>query len=947
MSETKDTDAQDGETGGTGATRTPRASGGKLTLGRTVETGHVRQNFSHGRSKAVLVEKKRRRVAPKDKAEAPAAKKAEAAAPAAEAKPAAAKAPAPAAPAAEAPAPAAEAKPAVAKAAPAAEAKAEATPAAEPAAKPAAKTATKTAAKTTTKTAAKTATKTAAKKAAPAADAGKPARASRPERDARARGNMVLRTLTEEEKGARGRALIEAREREKLERQKAIEDAEKRKIAEEAARVAAIEEAARLAKEEEIARREAEAKAKADKAAALLAKEEAEAEGTPAQVLPGEPKPGAKAIPTPVAKKREDENKPAPKRTTGNERRRGRLTISNALDDEPRQRSLAAMRRRQQREKRARGGKQEQVKVHREVTIPDTISVQELAARMTERAVDVIKLLMAQGQMLQINDVIDADTAQLIAEEMGHTVKRVSESDVEEGLTGEVDDEADLQPRAPVVTVMGHVDHGKTSLLDALRQTDVAAGEAGGITQHIGAYQVRMPAGQRITFLDTPGHAAFTTMRARGAQATDIVVLVVAGDDGVMPQTIEAINHAKAAEVPLIIAINKMDKPDIDPNRVRTDLLQHEVIVESMSGDVQEVEVSATAKMNLDKLEEAILLQSELLELKANPDRAADGLVIEAQLDKGRGPVATVLVQRGTLRLGDVLVAGGEWGKVRALINDRGEQVSEAGPSEPVEVLGLGGTPEAGDMISVVEDESRAREITEYRQRVQRDKRAAGSARGSLEQMFTQLQESDKKEVPLVVKGDVQGSVEAIVGTLDKTGTDDIMARVLHAGVGGITESDVTLAAASGAAILGFNVRANAPARDAARQQGVDIRYYAVIYDLIDDVKAAMAGVLGPELREAFLGNAEILEVFNVSKVGKVAGCRITEGTVKRGSKVRLLRDDVVIHEGTLSTLQRFKDEVKEVGNGQECGMSFENYQDIRKGDVIECFDVTEVERVI
>ncbi|MEP0068443.1 translation initiation factor IF-2 [Pyruvatibacter sp.] len=947
MSETKDTDAQDGETGGTGATRTPRASGGKLTLGRTVETGHVRQNFSHGRSKAVLVEKKRRRVAPKDKAEAPAAKKAEAAAPAAEAKPAAAKAPAPAAPAAEAPAPAAEAKPAAAKAAPAAEAKAEATPAAEPAAKPAAKTATKTAAKTTTKTAAKTATKTAAKKAAPAADAGKPARASRPERDARARGNMVLRTLTEEEKGARGRALIEAREREKLERQKAIEDAEKRKIAEEAARVAAIEEAARLAKEEEIARREAEAKAKADKAAALLAKEEAEAEGTPAQVLPGEPKPGAKAIPTPVAKKREDENKPAPKRTTGNERRRGRLTISNALDDEPRQRSLAAMRRRQQREKRARGGKQEQVKVHREVTIPDTISVQELAARMTERAVDVIKLLMAQGQMLQINDVIDADTAQLIAEEMGHTVKRVSESDVEEGLTGEVDDEADLQPRAPVVTVMGHVDHGKTSLLDALRQTDVAAGEAGGITQHIGAYQVRMPAGQRITFLDTPGHAAFTTMRARGAQATDIVVLVVAGDDGVMPQTIEAINHAKAAEVPLIIAINKMDKPDIDPNRVRTDLLQHEVIVESMSGDVQEVEVSATAKMNLDKLEEAILLQSELLELKANPDRAADGLVIEAQLDKGRGPVATVLVQRGTLRLGDVLVAGGEWGKVRALINDRGEQVSEAGPSEPVEVLGLGGTPEAGDMISVVEDESRAREITEYRQRVQRDKRAAGSARGSLEQMFTQLQESDKKEVPLVVKGDVQGSVEAIVGTLDKTGTDDIMARVLHAGVGGITESDVTLAAASGAAILGFNVRANAPARDAARQQGVDIRYYAVIYDLIDDVKAAMAGVLGPELREAFLGNAEILEVFNVSKVGKVAGCRITEGTVKRGSKVRLLRDDVVIHEGTLSTLQRFKDEVKEVGNGQECGMSFENYQDIRKGDVIECFDVTEVERVI
>ena len=912
MSETKDTDAQDGESGGSGATRTPRASGGKLTLGRTVETGHVRQNFSHGRSKAVLVEKKRRRVAPaKDKADTPAAKRADDTAPAVEK-----------------------------KAAP----KTAAKTAAKTTGKTAAKTASKTAAKTTTKTAAKTAAK---KDAAPAA-AAKPARAARPERDARARGNMVLRTLTDEEKGARGRALVEAREREKIERQKAIEEAEQRKIAEEAARVAALEEAERAAQEEERARREAEAKAKADKEAALRAKEEAEADGAAAPAQPpAEPKPGAKAIPTPVAKKREEETKPAPKRTGGNERRRGRLTISNALDDEPRQRSLAAMRRRQQREKRARGGQQEQVKVHREVTIPDTITVQELANRMTERAVDVIKLLMQQGQMMQINDVIDSDTAQLIAEEMGHSVKRVSEADVEVGLEGDDDAAADLKPRAPVVTVMGHVDHGKTSLLDALRQTDVVAGEAGGITQHIGAYQVRMAGGNRITFLDTPGHEAFTTMRSRGAKATDIVILVVAGDDGVMPQTIEAINHAKAAEVPLIIAINKMDKPDVDPNRVRTDLLQHEVIVESMSGDVQEVEVSATAKMNLDKLEEAILLQSELLELKANPERAGDGIVIEAQLDKGRGPVATVLVQRGTLRVGDVLVAGGEWGKVRALINDRGEQVDEAGPSEPVEVLGLGGTPEAGDSFAVVEDEARAREITEYRQRMMRDKRAAGSARGSLEQMFTQLQTADKKEVPLVIKGDVQGSVEAIIGALDKAGTDDIVARTLHAGVGGITESDVTLAAASGAAILGFNVRANAPARDAARQQGVDIRYYAVIYDLIDDVKAAMAGVLGPELRETFLGNAEILEVFNVSKVGKVAGCRVTEGSVKRGSKVRLLRDDVVIHEGTLSTLQRFKDEVKEVGNGQECGMSFENYQDIRKGDVIECFDVTEVERVL
>jgi translation initiation factor IF-2 len=898
MSETKDTGTQDDDNGASGGnTRQPRASGGKLTLGRTVESGHVRQNFSHGRSKAVLVEKKRRRVAPgKEKAEGSAA---------------------------SADAPAVEKK-----AAP----------------KPAAKTAAKSAPKTDAKPAAKkpAAAEGAARKA--------PARAARPEREARERGNMVLRTLTAGEKEARGRALVEAREREQVERQKAKEDAERRKLAEEAARVAAVEEAERAAQEEERARREAEAKAKADKEAALRAKEEAEADAGAAEPADAKAAPKSKAAPTPVVRKREDEAaKPATKRTpaAGNERRRGRLTISNALDDEPRQRSLAAMRRRQQREKRARSGPAEQVKVHREVVIPDTITVQELANRMTERAVDVIRLLMQQGQMMKINDVLDADTAQLLAEDMGHTVKRVSESDVEVGLEGEEDNVGDLKPRAPVVTVMGHVDHGKTSLLDAMRQTDVVAGEAGGITQHIGAYQVRMPGGERITFLDTPGHEAFTTMRARGAKATDIVILVVAGDDGVMPQTIEAINHAKAAEVPIIVAINKMDKPDVDPNRVRTELLQHEVIVESMSGDVQDVEVSATQKMNLDKLEEAILLQSELLELKANPDRNADGIVIEAQLDKGRGPVATVLVQRGTLRVGDVLVAGTEWGKVRALINDRGEQVKEAGPSEPVEVLGLNGTPEAGDVLSVVEDEGRAREITDYRQRVMRDKRAAGAARGSLEQMFSQLKESDRKELPLLVKGDVQGSVEAIIGALDKAGTDDIFARVLHAGVGGITESDVTLAAASNAAILGFNVRANAPARDAARQQGVDIRYYSVIYDLVDDVKAAMAGVLGPELRETFLGNAQILEVFNVSKVGKVAGCRVSEGTVKRGSKVRLLRDDVVIHEGTLSTLKRFKDEVKEVQSGQECGMSFENYQDIRAGDVIECFDVTEVERVL
>mgnify|MGYP005845509691 CR=1 FL=1 len=892
MSETKDTDSGStgsASTGSGGTTRQPRSSSGKLTLGRTVETGHVRQNFSHGRSKAVLVEKKRRRAAPgKDAASGKDKEN-----PAAEVE---AKAPAPQRPAARTPA-APQAKPPV----------------------------------------------EAASAPAPAADKARP---PRPEREARARGNMVLRTLTEDEKEARGRALVEAREREKVERQRAKEDAERRKKEDDARKASEAEEESARAAEEERIRREAEAKARAEKEAALLAKEEAAADGAVDALKGAKPK---AAAPAAVAKKREEEAaKPAPKREPAGERRRGRLTISNALEDEPRQRSLAAMRRRQQREKRQmRGGQTEQAKVHREVIIPETITVQELANRMAERAVDVIKWLMAQGQMMKINDVLDADTAQLVAEDMGHTVKRVSEADVEMGLEGEVDSAGDLKPRAPVVTVMGHVDHGKTSLLDALRQTDVVAGEAGGITQHIGAYQVRMPGGDRITFLDTPGHEAFTTMRARGAKATDIVILVVAADDGVMPQTIEAINHAKAANVPIIVAINKIDKPAADPQRVRTELLQHEIVVESMSGDTQEVEVSALKRMNLDKLEEAILLQAEYLELRANPDRPADGIVIEAQLDKGRGPVATVLVQRGTLNVGDVLVAGAEWGKVRALVNDRGEQVKSAGPSQPVEVLGLSGTPEAGDTLSVVEDESRAREITDYRRRMMRDKRAAGTARGSLEQMFSQLKEADKKELPLVVKGDVQGSVEAIIGALDKAGNAEIFARVLHAGVGGITESDVTLAAASGAAILGFNVRANGPARDAARQQGVDIRYYAVIYDLVDDVKAAMAGVLGPELRETFLGNARILEVFNVSKVGKVAGCRVTEGTVKRGSKVRLIRDDVVVHEGTLSTLKRFKDEVKEVQSGQECGMSFETYQDIRAGDIIECFDVQEVERVL
>ncbi|MEP2743811.1 translation initiation factor IF-2, partial [Bauldia litoralis] len=559
---------------------------------------------------------------------------------------------------------------------------------------------------------------------------------------------------------------------------------------------------------------------------------------------------------------------------------------------------------------------------------------------------EVIKLLMKQGQLVKAADIIDSDTAQLIAEEMGHTVRRVAESDVEEGLFSGTEDEGDLQPRPPVVTIMGHVDHGKTSLLDAIREADVVTGEAGGITQHIGAYQVEQN-GQKITFIDTPGHAAFTAMRARGAKVTDIVILVVAADDGVMPQTIEAIHHAKAANVPIIVAINKIDKPDGDPSRVRNELLQHEVFVESMGGEILDVEVSAIQKTNLDRLLETVLLQSELLELKANPDREAEGTVVEAKLDRGRGPVATVLVQRGTLHIGDIVVAGSEWGKVRALIDDHGVQVDAAVPSMPVEVLGFQGAPDAGDRMAVVESESRAREVTAYRARQKREKAQARltGARGSLAEMMNQLQASGQKVFPLLIKGDVQGSVEAITQALEALGTDEVAARVLHSGVGGITESDVTLAATSDAAIIGFNVRANAQARNAAEAEGIEIRYYNIIYNLVDDVKAAMSGMLSPERRETMLGNAEILEIFNISKTGKVAGCRITDGVVQRGAHVRLIRDNVVIHEGKLSTLKRFKDEVREVPTGQECGMAFESYEDMRPGDVIECYRVEEIAR--
>jgi translation initiation factor IF-2 len=631
----------------------------------------------------------------------------------------------------------------------------------------------------------------------------------------------------------------------------------------------------------------------------------------------------------------------------GDERReRIKLTINNAFDEAQRERSLASLKRRREREKlRQAGVVLPRDKVMREVIIPEVITIQELANRMTERSVDLIKLLMGQGAMHKINDVIDADTAELIVREFGHTPKRVSEADVEEGFGGETDAEENLQPRAPVVTIMGHVDHGKTSLLDAIRHTDVAAGEAGGITQHIGAYQVTTPGGQRITFIDTPGHEAFTAMRQRGAKVTDIVVLVVAADDGVMPQTVEAINHAKAAGVPLIVAINKIDKPGADPNRVRTALLQHEIVVESMSGETLEVEVSALKKTGLDKLLEAIALQAELLQLGANPERPADGVVIEAKLERGRGPVGTVLVQRGTLRVGDIVVAGSAWGRVRALIDDRGEIVDEAGPSVPVEILGFDSAPEAGDPFAVVESEARAREITDYRVRKRRQTLGSAGTARTLEQMMQQLKEAGRKEFPLVIKGDVQGSVEAIAGALRKLGTDEVEARMVHTGVGGITESDVSLASAARAVLMGFNVRANAQAKLAADQAGVEIRYYNIIYDLVDDVKKAMSGLLAPTVREIFLGNAEILEVFNISKIGKVAGCRVTEGKVERGAKVRLIRDNVVIHEGTLSTLKRFKDEVREVPGGQECGMAFANYQDIRKGDVIECFNIETIAR--
>ena len=731
-----------------------------------------------------------------------------------------------------------------------------------------------------------------------------------------------------EEDRQRRRDEAEAREREEREREEALR-----------------------AKEEEEARAKAEVEAKAVKAARKVQEDEAPSAPAAAaaplseRARPTTPPQDARKT---VKRGEDDRAARAKPRDDAGGRRAGKLTLKDALaGDGGRQRSMAAMKRKQERARqKAMGMTQSREKIVREVQLPETIVVQELANRMAERAADVVKSLMKMGVMATMNQPIDADTAELVIEEFGHKVVRVSDADVEQVIAQTDDAPEELQPRPPIITIMGHVDHGKTSLLDAIRKTSVVSGEAGGITQHIGAYQVKTESGAILSFLDTPGHAAFTSMRARGANVTDIVVLVVAADDSVMPQTIEAINHAKAAKVPMIVAINKCDKPAADANKVRTELLQHEVVVEAMSGDVQDVEVSAITGAGLDVLLEAIALQAEILELKANPNRNAMGAVIEAQLDVGRGPVATVLVQNGTLRQGDIFVVGEQWGKVRALVNDKGERIKEAGPSVPIEVLGLNGTPEAGDVLNVVETEAQAREIAEYRQEAAKDKRAAAGAATTLEQLMAKAKaDQDVAELPVLVKADVQGSAEAIVQALEKIGNDEVRVRVLHYGVGAITDTDVGLAEASGAPIIGFNVRANASARNSANQKGVELRYYSIIYDLVDDIKAAASGLLSAEVRENFIGYAEIREVFKVSGIGKVAGCLVTEGIARRSAGVRLLRDNVVIHEGTLKTLKRFKDEVKEVQSGQECGMAFENYDDIRPKDVIEIFEREEIER--
>jgi translation initiation factor IF-2 len=783
---------------------------------------------------------------------------------------------------------------------------------------------------------------------------------------------IVLKTLTEEEKEARARALVDANRDAEVARQRAAQEAARRAAEEETRRKAEEEHKKRLAEEESRKKAEEEAKRKAD---ALVQKrldqaavaapqttvarqvQEIDAGVQPASTPPrrptGAPSPAqtaGAALRRPPMRPAVNKRLPQPPgaRREAPKRRSDKVDVGRAVEGENdfRSRSVAQQRRRLERERRREHADDTpQQKVYREVTIPEVITVQELAQRMSERSADVVKTLMRMGVMATINQAIDPDTAELVVTEMGHRPKRVAEGDVETGLAEAVDAPEALLARPPVVTIMGHVDHGKTSLLDALRETDVAAHEAGGITQHIGAYQVTLPSGQKITFLDTPGHEAFTAMRARGAKVTDIVVLVVAADDGVMPQTKEAIAHAKAAGVPIIVAINKIDKAGADPNRVRTELLQDEIQVEQLGGDVQSIEVSAIKKTNLDKLEEAILLQAEVLELKANPDRPADGVVVEAQLDPGRGSVATVLVQRGTLKVGDVLVAGGVWGRVRRLMDDRGSGVQDAGPAVPVEILGLDGTPQAGDEFHVVDSEARAREIADFRTRRERQAQLARAAggRGTLEEMLKGIREGTAKELPVLIKADVQGSAEALAGAITRLSTEKVATRVVYSGVGGISEADITLAKASGALIIGFNVRANPQAREIAKRDKIDIHYYSIIYKVTEDIQQLMVGLLEPTYKESFLGNAQIREVFRITKVGNVAGCMVTEGMVRRGAKVRLLRDNVVIHEGTLKTLRRFKDEVREVQHGFECGMAFENYDDIKIGDVIECFDIEEV----
>ncbi|WP_339858856.1 translation initiation factor IF-2 [Thalassospira alkalitolerans] len=887
----------------------------KLELSKTVEAGQVRQSFSHGRSKSVTVEVRKKRTFEKNESGRFREVKKDALA---EEQPVQQQQPD-----ASAPAP---------------------TQAAKPAAKPVAKPA--------------------------SAKQSRPARKPRQVED--------QSKLTDGERAVRMAALKASEVRRKQEEAAAAELAvqESKRKAEEAERLKQEEAVAAKAAADAVAQGK-DAPVSVEDVEKTIAASTTKGKSKPKptavakkqeNIMPGEP--GEPMVPeerrrvdpstvkpksrkeldeeearTVAARKRaEEEALGRAARTKGDEgRRRGKLSINNAMsnDEGGRRRSMASIKRQQAKTKaRMQGQQKPKEKVVRDVIVPDVITVQDLANRMAERATDVIKALMGLGIMATINQSLDPDTAQLVVEEFGHKMKRVSDADVEEALVSADDNDDQLIGRPPVVTVMGHVDHGKTSLLDALRKTDVVSGEAGGITQHIGAYQVTMAAGSKITFIDTPGHAAFTEMRSRGAKVTDIVVLVVAADDSVMPQTIEAINHAKAAGVPMIIAINKIDKPGANPSKVKTELLQHEVVVEEMGGEVQCLEVSAKQGLGLTELEEAILLQAEVLDLKANPGRVADGVVVEARMEKGRGPVATVLVQRGTLKNGDIFVTGPEWGRVRALVNDHGVRIEEAIPGMPVEVTGLNGVPSAGDDFVVVENEAKAREVSDYRQRRIRETQAAAMKKSALENMFATS--GEVKELPIVIKGDVQGSVEALIGTLQKLGNEEVSVRVLHSGVGGINESDVTLARASNALIIGFNVRANQQAREQSRRDNVDIRYYSIIYDVADDIKKMLSGMLSPEVREKFLGYAEIRDVFTISG-NKIAGCMVTEGTVKRGAGVRLLRDNIVIHTGDLSTLRRFKDEVKDVREGYECGMSFAKYNDLQVGDMIECFEQEEI----